>query len=311
MILDLLVAAGGALAAVLGSQRAVLHGAALARGLRMPPCVIGTVFFSFGTDLSEFVNSIVASLSGHGDIAAGDAIGSVFTQGTLCVGLLPFVVRGVIPADRREVLDVCGLTLLGLGLTALLLADGSVSRLDALLLAGAWGAAIAVLWLRRRPGEEPEFEASGAPPGKALALTLVWFVVVAAGAWALVSGLARIAAGLGVPEYVLAFLGASVGTSLPELIIGVSALRRGQTGLAIGDLLGSCLVDATLAVGIGPAFRPTRIDADLALQGIAIAAAGMVAVGAALAVRRKVDRATGVLLLLVYASAYVLLLGGG
>ncbi|HZL99247.1 MAG TPA: hypothetical protein VFD43_03255 [Planctomycetota bacterium] len=305
MILDLALVVAGALAAMLGSQRAVERGVRLARALGLPPFLVGVVLLSLGTDLSEITNSIVSALTGHGDIAAGDAIGSVFTQGTLILGLLPFVVRAPLIAERRQVLTTCVLTLLGVGLSALLLSDGTIGRLDALVLGAAWVAATWILSRDRRGGTRDH--SLPARPWRAAVVVLAWLALVAAGALAIVRGVAGLAAAWGVPEYVLSFLLASLGTSLPELVVDLTALRKGHVQLALGDLLGSCLVDATLVVGIGPLVRPTQVTIDVALRGAALAALGMAAV-AGVCARGRIDRAAGAALLVVYLAAYALFL---
>lgn len=309
MLIDLGLSLGGVLVALVGSQRAVRHGVSLAQGLGLPAFAVGLVLFSLGTDLSELTNSVVSALRGHGDIGAGDAIGSVFTQATLILGLLPFLVRQPLAIERGPLLAVCALTLLGLLLSHLLLQDGRVSRLDGLALAGAWAGALALL---ARRGLAPGSPPSGSAPRRRLIDALAvcgWLAVVAAGATAMVMGLTGLSRQLGVPEYALAFLGASLGTSLPELVVDITALREGQAAIALGDLLGSCLVDATLAVGAGPLVLPTRVSPDEVLRGVLLAAAAMLAAAVALGLRQRHDRRSGVLLIVLYLTAYVIYFG--
>ncbi len=121
-------------------------------------------------------------------------------------------------------------------------------------------------------------------------------------------GFIGVAEALGVPEYLLSFFVGSIGTSLPELSVGISAIRQGRHDIAIGDLFGATLADATLSVGIGPLSAPTAITASLAVPG-GIGATLAVAIATLLvSFRRKVDRLAGFLLLILYAYVYLVIL---
>ena len=135
--------------------------------------------------------------------------------------------------------------------------------------------------------------------------------LVGAGATLAVHSLVRLAETLGVPEFLLAFFGASVGTSLPEILVDVTALRRGAPGIALGDALGSSLVDSTLSIGAGPAVAPADVTTRLAVVGSLYTLVAVATVGAVLASRRRHDRASAAVLIGLYAFSYVVLLGLG
>jgi cation:H+ antiporter len=126
-----------------------------------------------------------------------------------------------------------------------------------------------------------------------------------------VRAVVAISADLGVPEYALSFFGASIGTSLPELAVEFTALRRGARELALGDVLGSCMVDASLSIAAGPLLFPTAVTEIIAVRGGIIAVLGMVAVGAILGMRGIHDRVSGLVLLSAYLLAYLFLLSPG
>ena len=109
----------------------------------------------------------------------------------------------------------------------------------------------------------------------------------------------------------LAFFGASVGTSLPELFVDVAALRRGAPGIALGDALGSSLVDSTLSIGAGPLIAPAGVTTRLAVGGSLYTLVAVALVGAALARRRRHDRLTAAFLIAIYALSYGVLIGLG
>ena len=159
--------ATGFLVAVLASRYSVEHLTKFAAGTRIPPFIIGITLVSIGTDLPEIANSIVASVTGHGDVNVGDSIGSAVVQSTLILGLLPLI-AGAFPIARGRVTRIGAATAGALLLGAAVMADGHLSRLDALLLIGAWILGTAVVWRDQPADAQPLVKTGGekshAPP---------------------------------------------------------------------------------------------------------------------------------------------------
>lgn len=295
-------------AALVASEIAVSYTRALAAGLGAPPFVVGVVLVSLGTDLPEIANSIASHLQDQGDVNVGDSVGSTLTQYTFVLGLFPLV-AGTLIISRRQVGLITAFTAGGLTLTALLTLDGHLGRPDGLALIAAW--ALATVATTRLLGGDTNDE----PPrvrhdGKfaQAAVTLGALGLVGAGAGVAVFSLVRLARAIGVPEFLLAFFGASVGTSLPEVIVDVTALRAGAPGIALGDALGSSLVDSTLSIGIGPAVAPADVTARLAVVASLYTLVAIVVVGAVLVARRRHDRVSAAVLFGLYALSYAVLL---
>lgn len=113
---------------------------------------------------------------------------------------------------------------------------------------------------------------------------------------------------VGVPEFVLAFFGASLGTSAPELAVDLTALRRGAPAIALGDALGSSLVDSTLSIGIGPLLVSAAVTAHLAVVASVYTMSAIALVGLVLVLRRRHDRLSAGVLLGLYALSYAVLI---
>lgn len=298
----------GLAVALVASSRAVTHASTLAFGFRIPPFLIGVTLLAVGTDLPEIANSIVASVTGHGDINVGDSIGSAVTQVTLILGLLPFI-GGSFIAGRSRVLVTGTLTVAALGIGALLLRDGYLSRTDGGVLVVAWLVASIIVWRNAPLAAQPAITVPCPRRSHHAIAALGYMVLVGAGATAAVQAFVQLAEAFSVPEYLMTFFAASIGTSLPELIVDVTALKRGERDLAIGDIFGSSLVDATLSIGIGPLLAPTLISSALAVRGSLYAMAALASVTLLLTLKRRHDWTTGLVLLGVYALMYVVLLG--
>lgn len=298
----------GFVVSVVASRRAVADTAELAAGTRMPPFVVGFTLLALGTDLPEIANSIVSSISGHGDLNVGDSVGSAATQATLVLGLLP-IVGGAIALSRTRVARIGIATVFALLVGVGLMVDGDLSRLDAIILMTAWIVGAAITWGPAPEGTQMELSLGATAKLKKTALVLASLAVVGGGTSVAVWGLTTLSEAMSVPEYVVAFFLASVGTSLPELVVTTTAMRRHQTELAIGDALGASFIDATLSIGAGPLIAPVAVTSGLVVSGSLAAAAAIALVTLLLAVRGRHDWRTAIPLLLMYAGFYVLLLG--
>ncbi|MGI9659575.1 MAG: sodium:calcium antiporter [Gaiellaceae bacterium] len=303
--------AGGLLVAVLASQRAVTYATATATALGVPPFLVGLVLVSIGTDLPEIANSVVAHLEGEGDINVGDSVGSALTQYTLVLGLFPFF-AGTLRIVRREILVVGVLTVLAFGLVLGVVSDGRLTRLDGVVLVAAWIGATAVL-LRLQP-RRLDASIESAPRrvwGRQSLLALIALAVVGLGATVAVRALIRISEITGVPQFLIAFFGASLGTSAPELAVTLTALSRGAPAIAIGDAVGSSLADATLSIGSGPLVAAADVTRSTAILSTSYAMAAVGLATAILLLRNRLDRGVGAGLIALYAMAYAVVLGLG
>ncbi|BAN03516.1 sodium:calcium antiporter [Ilumatobacter coccineus] len=294
---------GGLVTASLASRRAVTHALAVADGSRVSSGFIGMTVLAIGTDLPEIANSIISAATGHGDLNVGDSAGSAMTQVTLVLGILCFGVEVV--SDRRAVAALGILTATALGVISLLVRDGVFDRVDGLLLVASW--VLALIAMRSLVSDSSPPAQPGSRIGPAIALTAVWLVVVAVAATVVVQSFVAITESIGVPEILAGAVVLALGTSLPELIVDWTAVRRGAGALALGDLFGSSFLDATFAVGIGPALTPTVVSSAATATCI-VAGLGIIAATAIAATRPTLRRGSAVALVGVYGVATVALI---
>ncbi len=299
--------AAGFGAAIVASRRAVVHAAAIIESTRLPPFFIGITLMALGTDLPEIANSIVASATGHGDVNVGDSIGSTVTQMTLVLGILPLV-AGAFGVGPRRIVAPGAVILVGLAAVAFVAGDGELSRADGFGLVVLWAVGSAVVFGLGPPASGPAMQAPSLHLVRHGAIALAMLAVVGAGAGLALRGIVGIAEVAGVPEFVVAFFLASIGTSLPELVVDLTAIRDRQRDLAVGDAVGSSLVDTTLSIGIGPLLFPVAVTASFAVEASLAAMAAVAIVVALLATRRRHGRITGAVLVLVYLAFYPILL---
>ncbi|MGI9647012.1 MAG: sodium:calcium antiporter [Acidimicrobiia bacterium] len=293
--------------AIVASGRAVGYASDLAFSFSVPPFVIGAIVVAIGTDLPEIANAVVSAITEHGDMATGTALGSTITQMTLVLGILPFV-GGTMASGPRRIVLPGSMIVVGLLVGAVFGADGTLTRFEGAVLILVWVVSAVLIYRSAPPAGAPSMVASERRPARALTGVMVSLALVGAGATAAVMAFVEIAEALDVPLFLLSFFVASIGTSLPELVVDVVAIRRGEKDMAIGDIFGSSLIDATLALGIGPVIVPLAVDGSLLVRSALAGAVIVALLTFVLARRRHHDRVTGVLLLMAYAALYPVLL---
>jgi cation:H+ antiporter len=315
----LFVLVAGLVIAAFGSRRAVSAALDASRMSNISPGLIGLTVMAVGTDLPEIANSIVAAMGGHGDLLVGDAAGSALTQVTLILGLL-CLGSTPIHADRNTVLTTGTLTTAALLVAALMVGNGVIARWEGGALVAAW--VLAIIAIQRRQPEPSPAVAAPAPlqPARGaagtngstrrhVAATLAWLLLVGAAATMIVESFIELSDRLGLPELIASAVVLSLGTSLPELVVDWTAIRRGAVALAIGDLFGSSLLDATLALGIGPMLRAVTVSPSAATACL-IAAMGVMAATVIAGARPSHSRSSATLLFLVYGAATAALVVG-
>lgn len=239
------------------ADRFVDGAASVAAHAGLPPLLIGMVVIGFGTSAPEMVVSALAASSGQPGLALGNAYGSNITNIALILGLValisPIAVRAAIL--RRELPVLAVVT----GLAGLQLRDGLISRGDALVLLVVF--AVLMGWSLYQGFRESGSASVGGsgevlPLGRALLWLVIGLLLLVASSRLLVSGAVHIAQALGVSDLVVGLTVVAVGTSLPELASSLSAVRKKEHDLALGNVLGSNLFNTLAVVGIAGVIHP-------------------------------------------------------
>ncbi|MDH5783453.1 MAG: sodium:calcium antiporter [Candidatus Bathyarchaeota archaeon] len=291
------------------SDKAIEHSVKIASEWGFSQFMTGLILVSMGTDFPEIVNSIVSSALGHGNINIGDSLGSALTQMTLVLGLFPFLGRRF-KVKRKEVLVIGACEVLALILTVSMAEKGYITRINALFLVASWP--VFMLLTRsataKKATEKMQVVArTDERHHRHFVIAILGFIGVAIGAFIVIESVIALSAVFHISEYLISFFVVAIGTSLPELVVDLAAVRKKQYELAIGDIIGSCIVDASFAVGIGPLIFPIEVSGELATITGLYAIFGSIVIVLTLALREKVDRKAGALFIIVYALSYTLL----
>ena len=292
------------------SDKAVEHSVIIASASRVSPLMIGLILVSLGTDLPEIANSIASSALGHGDINVGDSLGSVLTQMTLVFGLIPFL-GGIFKVKRKEIAVIGACEVLALIIAVSIAEKGYITRMNALFLVASWP--VFVLLARSATAKNAkEKEEVVAPTDQRhlyhLVVAVLGFIGVAIGAYAAIQSVIKLSAVFNIPEYLISFFLVAIGTSLPEVVVDLTAVRKKQYELAIGDAIGSCIVDACFSIGIGPLLMgKIKVSGELVMITGSYAIFVCIVIVSTLALRKKVDKKAGALFLSLYLLSYTLL----
>ncbi len=261
---------------VYGADRFVEGSAATARYLKMPPLLIGMVVVGFGTSAPEMVVSALAASQGNPGLALGNAYGSNITNIGLILGLTAVISPLTVHSQvlRKELPILTAVT----AVAAFQLWDGGVSRLESLVLIGLFGGLMAwTVWqgMRRQAdalGREvkQELESKATPVARAVVWLIAGLALLIGSSRILVWGAVEIAHGFGVSDLVVGLTVVAVGTSLPELASSLSAIRKGEHDIALGNVLGSNLFNTLAVVGIAGTIDPMTVGREVLSRDISV-----------------------------------------
>ena len=288
----------GFLALVGGAGWLVRGAAALARRFGLSPLVIGLTVVAFGTSAPELLVSLVSVLTGKGDVAVGNVLGSNTANVLLILGASAMV--RPLPSSRSALrVDLP----IGLALVAAVAAfgwDGHISRWEAAVLLAGFGVFMVAAFLRRQAldlGGDVRLDSARSSLLR-VAGGLAGLVV---GAELLVRGATVLARAAGLSEALIGLTLVAVGTSLPELATSVVAAHRGQSEISVGNILGSNVFNIGWVLGLAYLIRPGSIAPVLARHDALVAGGASLLLGVFLAVRHRLGRAEGAVLLGFYA----------
>lgn len=247
MLLPLLKMAGGIALLTVGAEFLVTAAVSLARRVGLSPLIIGLTVVSLGTSMPELVVSFDAVLRSNEALGVGNVVGSNITNIALILGISALVrpMRVEPQVVRHDGPILIGVSLLLVGLTL----DGALGHLDGAILAvGVLAYFVISVRVARTSSDTLQEEYDEGLPverglGRELGFLGLGLAGLVGGADVLVEGAVSVAEGLDVPQVVIGLSVVAVGTSLPELATSMLAARRGEGDIAIGNAVGSSILN--------------------------------------------------------------------
>ncbi|PAU79562.1 calcium/sodium antiporter [Halomonas salipaludis] len=249
---------------VWSAERFVDGAVATSRHLGLSPLLIGMLVIGFGTSAPELMVSALASLEGSPGLALGNAYGSNITNIGLILGLVALVSPLAVHSQvLRQELPMLGAVTL---LAAWQLRDGMISGTEAAVLLVVLALFIGFsIWRSRQRGSREDALASDTAESleqqsmslsRGVLWTLLGLTLLIVSSRILVWGAVEIAAAFGVSDLIIGLTVVAVGTSLPELAASISALRRREHDLVLGNVVGSNLFNTLAVVGLAGVITP-------------------------------------------------------
>lgn len=313
MLIPVLLFIVGLLFLIKGGDWFVDGASSLARRFHLPELLIGATVVSIGTTLPEVMVSTMSALSGHGEIAYGNAIGSVICNAALIAAITIAVRPGRVDPKTLKTPVAFFFAAAAIYCIAAYV-FGRFTRVMGIIMLATFVAymAVNVLQMKNTPAGEQEAseEEEEMPLAKTLILLVLGAVLIAVGANLLVDNGTLIAQALGVPESVIALTFVALGTSLPELVTAITSLVKGHSDLSLGNIVGANVFNLVLVSGMSITLAPFTIPQSATLFGInsslvldlPVMLAVMLILTVPALVKGKLHRAQGILLLAIYAA---------
>lgn len=247
----------------------------LATKLGISQIVIGLTIVAIGTSMPEFFVSIVSAIKGTPDLAVGNIVGSNIFNVLLIVGVAATVAP--IAIQRATVRRDIPIAIVASIMLTFMMLDDNISRIDALILFAAF---IAFIWitLRNSKNDANEKDASTEkviPTWKSVLFIIFGLVGLVLGSNIFVDNASSLAHGWGISDAVIGLTIVAGGTSLPELATSAVAARKGDSGIAIGNVLGSNVFNILMILGLTGILSPMHIQnityIDMAVMVISMA----------------------------------------
>ncbi len=306
--MDYLLILVGFVLLVKGADYFVDGASSIAKSLRVPTLIIGLTIVAFGTSAPEAAVSITSALQGQNGIALGNVVGSNIFNLLVVVGVAAFIyplkVKKTIVFKEFPFVLLSGVVLLALTLDQVL--DGGainvLGRIDGFILLAFFGIFMYYLVetaITSRGEVEEEIEVM--PMGKSVLLSIGGVIGIIIGGQVVVDSASAIATTWGMSESLIGLTIIAVGTSLPELVTSIVAARKGESDIALGNVIGSNIFNIFLVLGMSTVINPIvvtpQVFTDIFVMLVVTVLTYIFAI-----TRMKVNKMEGITLVVLYVS---------
>ena len=283
MLLNLIFIIVGIVLVLWGADRLTEGSVAVAERMNIPQIVIGLTVVAMGTSMPEFCVSLISALKGTPDLAVGNVVGSNIFNSLFIVGITATIAPMAIL--RATVMKDIPFALVASVILLMMCLDGRIGRIDAAVLFSLF-MIFMFMTLKSAKINKQELEEENKLAEKALksvpkmspAMSVVWilagFACLIGGSTLFVEGASKLATSLGVSEAVVGLTIVAGGTSLPELATSIVSARKGSSGIAIGNVLGSNVFNILGILGVTGLICPMQLqgitDTDLSMLVISM-----------------------------------------
>ena len=281
------------------SERIALH-------FNISHFVIGATLVAFGTSLPEMAASMMASYAGKSDMAVANVVGSVIFNITLVLGVVFFIAKEMHPKRNLFAKDSAWV-IVPVVIFFIMVQDGNISRVDGALYLLLMVSYLFFLFTDSKEDLENEIDETIEKEkfnwGKSLPLLTVGFILTIGGANFVVESGTNIARTFNVSEWIIGLFLISLGTSLPELIVSLVAVKKGNAEMSIGNIIGSNVANFSMVLGGSSLINPLSVDLIATRFDMLIMASASIALLFVLA--NKIYNKAGAIFLLVILALFI------
>ena len=305
LVLSVLLLAVGFVLLVKGADWFVDGSSSVARLLKIPSVIIGLTIVSIGTSAPEAAVSITASLAGSNEIAVSNIVGSNIFNLLVVIGVCAIIKAF---ASDKDIIkrDLPINTIASIILLAMIF-DGTLSRIEGIILLVLMVLYILMLIRNALKNRDEGEDIKTMSPLKSLIFIAIGIAAIVLGGDFVVDNAKVIASALGMGDMLIGLTIVAIGTSLPELVTSIVAARKGESGLALGNAVGSCIFNILLILGVSATLSPihlSQISASEALVDASVLIGVTVLTYLFSRTKEKTVRWEGIIYVLVY-SAYI------
>ncbi len=291
---------------VKGADWFVDGAAGIASKFGIPQLVVGLTIVAMGTSAPEAAVSITAALKGNAGIAVGNVVGSNILNILIILGLTGLITSVAVQKSTLFIEIPYMLVVTGV-LLVMGVMGNSINFVEGIIFWALFIVYLGYLFVLAKKGKSEDDKKEERPLWKLLLFALVGGVVVVLGSNIAVDSATAIAQIIGLSEKFIGLTIVALGTSLPELVTSVTAAKKGNADIAIGNIVGSNLFNILFVLGTSALIIPITFEASFAIDTIIAIAAGVLLWVATIG-KKKLTRPWSVIMLMCYAAYFVYLL---
>lgn len=291
-------------ALIYGADYVVKESERIALHFNISSFVIGATLIAFGTSLPEMAASMMASYAGKSDMAVANVVGSVTFNITLILGIVFFIAKKMNP-QRNLFSQDSAWVILPVVIFFLMIQDGEIGKFDGILFLLMMSSYLLFLFHESKESLEIDEDLMKEKFNwlKSIALLSIGFILTIGGANFVIESGSSIARTFGVSEWLIGLFLISFGTSLPELVVSVVAVKKGNSEMSIGNIIGSNVANFSMVLGSASLINPLIINFDATKFDLFIMTAASITLLFILA--NKIYNKVGAMFLLLILALFV------
>lgn len=289
-----------------GADMFVDGSSSVAKILKVPSVIIGLTIVALGTSAPEAAVSITAGINGSNELALSNVIGSNMFNLLIVIGVSALIKEFMVDPDIKK-RDLPFNIILTAGLLAMIFTGKELDRIEGVILLLILFIYIAVL-IKNALKNKIEEESKTMSVPKSILFIVLGLAAIIIGGDFVVDSASAIAAKLGLSELFIGLTIVAIGTSLPELVTSIAAARKGESGLALGNAVGSCILNILFILGFSSVLNPIKVAASefgfITIDTIILIIVSMIMMVFCIT-REKVSRFEGITCVLLYIAYMV------